>query len=224
MSRRTTGLPRCQIFESERHARDWLEGRAWKQGVVCPHCGGNADQDRITRLGGRAHRRGLYQCNHARCRRQFTVTVATVFEGGKIPLHKALAALFLISEPYQRVPVAAVHRTLGISYKSTWHMVRRLREAVNEADQDQHLDESTRPLSGNRRRVADHAPKQSTERSRLERREPRDPSRNRAYLQSQAARISATLELLERVRRSKENEERLLSDGNRPDESADGAI
>ena len=103
-------------------------------------------------------------------------------------------------------------------------MVRRLREAVNEADQDQRMDESTRPLSGNRRRVADHAPKQSTERSRLERREPRDPSRNRAYLQSQAARISATLELLERVRRSKENEERLLSDGNRPDESADGAI
>ena len=96
-------------------------------------------------------------------------------------------------------------------------MVRRLREAVNEADQDQHLDESTRRLSDDPQRVADHAPEQP-ERSRPERREARDPSRNRAYLQSLAARISATLELIERVRRSKENEERLLSDGNRPDE------
>jgi len=180
-------LPSCQIFESERDARAWLEARAWKQGVVCPHCGGNADLDRITRLGGRAHRRGLYQCNHARCRRQFTVTVGTVFEGGKIPLHKALAALFLISAPGRRVPVAVVHRTLGISYKSTWYMVRRLREAVNEADQDQHLDESTRPLSDDPQRVPDHAPEQP-ERSRPERREASDPSRNRAYSQSLAAR------------------------------------
>ena len=85
-------------------------------------------------------------------------------------------------------------------------MVRRLREAVNEADQDQHLDESTRPLSDDPQRVADHAPEQP-ERSRPERREASDPSRNRAYLQSQAARISATLELLESVRRLKENEE-----------------
>ena len=205
MSRRATDLPRCQIFESKRHARAWLEARVWKQGVVCPHCGGNADQDRITRLGGHAHRRGLYQCNHARCRRQFTVTVGTVFEGGKIPLHKALAALFLISAPGRRVPVAVVHRALGISYKSTWYMVRRLREAVNEADQDQHLDESTRPLSDDPQRVADHAPEQP-ERSRPERREASDPARNRAYSQSLAARISATLELIARVRRSKQNE------------------
>ena len=104
------------------------------------------------------------------------------------------------------MPVAVVHRTLGISYKSTWYMVRRLREAVNEANQDQHLDESTRRLSDDPQRVADHAPEQP-ERSRPERREARDPSRNRAYLQSLAARISATLELLESVRRLKENEE-----------------
>src|ERR1044072_5343619 len=121
MSTCPTELPRCQIFESERHARDWLESRAWKDGPVCPHCG-NADQKGITRLGGRSHRAGLYQCNSPSCRRQFTVTVGTLLEDSKIPLHKWLAALFLISTSDGRVPVTHLHRALGISYKSSWFM------------------------------------------------------------------------------------------------------
>ena len=133
MSRRAIGLPRCQIFESERHARVWLESRAWKDGPICPHCG-NAGHKRITPLRGRSHRPGLYQCNSPSCRRQFTVTVGTLLEDSKIPLHKWLAALFLISTTGERVPVTHVHRALGISYKSSWFMVHRLRQALPQAE------------------------------------------------------------------------------------------
>jgi transposase-like protein len=117
------------IFHDETKARDWLETRVWANGRVCPHCG-NTDQDKITKLDGEAHRPGVYQCNEAACRQQFTVTVGTVFERSKIPLTKWLAALFLMTASKKGISAHQVHRMLGISYKSTWFLMHRLREAM----------------------------------------------------------------------------------------------
>jgi transposase-like protein len=117
------------IFLDETKARDWLEARVWANGRVCPHCG-NADQDKLTKLEGKAHRPGVYQCNEPACREQFTVTVGTVFESSKIPLSKWLAALFLMTASKKGISAHQVHRMLGISYKSTWFLMHRLREAM----------------------------------------------------------------------------------------------
>src|SRR5260370_24494359 len=65
-----TDLLKNPIFLDETAARDWLEARVWAHGRVCPHCG-NADQDKITKLEGKAHRPGLYQCNEPASREQF---------------------------------------------------------------------------------------------------------------------------------------------------------
>jgi transposase-like protein len=115
------------IFTDEAKAREWLEARIWPNGPTCPHCG-NADQARITAMHGTAHRAGLYQCNE--CREQFTVTVGTVFERSKIPLTKWLSALFLLSCSKKGMSTQQMHRMLAISYKSTWFMAHRLREAM----------------------------------------------------------------------------------------------
>jgi len=115
------------IFADETKAREWLEARVWPEGPTCPHCG-SADQDKIKALQGKAHRAGLYQC--AECREQFTVTVKTVFERSKIPLTKWLAALFLMTASKKGISAHQVHRMLGVSYKSTWFMMHRLREAM----------------------------------------------------------------------------------------------
>jgi transposase-like protein len=119
------------IFTDEIKAREWLEARIWPNGSVCPHCG-NADQTRITGMHGKVHRAGLYQCNE--CREQFTVTVGTVFERSKIPLTKWLAALFLLCCSKKGMSTHQIHRMLGISYKSTWFMTHRLREAMRSGD------------------------------------------------------------------------------------------
>jgi transposase-like protein len=119
------------IFTDETKAREWLETRVWPNGVVCPHCG-NADATRITALKGEAHRTGVYQCNE--CREQFTCTVGTVFERSKIPLTKWLAALFMLASSKKGISAHQVHRSLGISYKSTWFMMHRLREAMRIGD------------------------------------------------------------------------------------------
>src|SRR5688572_20990807 len=114
------------IFQDEAAAREWLEARVWPNGAVCPHCGVTGDD--VTKLEGEAHRAGVYQCKE--CRQQFTVTVKTVFERSKIPLTKWLAALFLMTASKKGVSAHQVHRMLGISYKSTWFMMHRLREAM----------------------------------------------------------------------------------------------
>ena len=117
------------IFTDNDKAREWLEARVWASGRACPHCG-TVDQSSL--LHGKAHRSGLYQCNS--CREQFTVTVGTVFERSKIPLCKWLAALFLMVGSKKGVSAHQVHRTLAISYKSTWFMMHRLREAMRSGD------------------------------------------------------------------------------------------
>jgi transposase-like protein len=116
------------IFTDETKAREWLEARVWPNGPVCPHCGATGDD--VKALNGKAHRPGLYQCSQ--CREQFTVTVKTVFERSKIPLSKWLAALFLMTASKKGVSAHQVHRSLGISYKSSWFMCHRLREAMRQ--------------------------------------------------------------------------------------------
>ncbi|WP_337188073.1 IS1595 family transposase [Phenylobacterium sp.] len=116
------------IFHNEAKAREWLEARVWKDGRHCPHCG--AVEERTRKLEGEAHRAGLYQCNE--CRQQFTATVGTLFERSKIPLTKWLLAMFLLSASKKGMSALQLSRMLDVSYKSTWFMMHRIREAMND--------------------------------------------------------------------------------------------
>lgn len=116
------------IFRDEAKAREWLEARVWANGRVCPHCG--AEEARTRKLEGKAHRPGLYQCNA--CREQFTATVGTVMERSKIPLPKWLMAVYLLSASKKGMSAHQLSRMLGVSYKSTWFMMHRVREAMRE--------------------------------------------------------------------------------------------
>ncbi len=115
------------IFHNEDAAREWLEARIWPNGPFCPHCG---EVERVTRLHGKAHRPGLFQCNS--CREQFTVTVNTVCERSKIPLTKWLLAIYLLNSSKKGMSALQMHRMMGGSYKTAWFMMHRIREAMRE--------------------------------------------------------------------------------------------
>lgn len=117
------------IFADADKAREHLEAQRWPNGAICPHCG-NADPARIAALKGKAHRAGLYQC--AECREQFTVTVGTVFERSKIPLNKWLLAVHLMCASKKGISAHQLHRMLGVTYKTSWFMCHRIREAMRE--------------------------------------------------------------------------------------------
>ncbi len=116
------------IFHDESKARKWLEAQIWPDGPVCPHCGSYEP----TALKGKAHRPGLYQCNEKECRQQFTVTVGTLFERSKIPLGKWLMATYLLSASKKGMSTRQLSRMLGVSVKSSWFMMHRIREAMRE--------------------------------------------------------------------------------------------
>ncbi len=114
------------IYQDAEAAREWLEARMWPDGPACGHCGSYS----VTPLRGKVHRPGLFQCND--CREQFTVTVGTVAERSKIPLNKWVLAIYLISASKKGMSAHQLHRMLGISYKSTWFLMHRIREAMRE--------------------------------------------------------------------------------------------
>jgi len=115
-------------FQDDDLAREWFEGQIWPDGPVCPHCGSYGGG--VTKLTGTKHRPGVYQCNA--CRKQFTVTVGTVMERSHIPLHIWLKAMFLLSASKKGISTHQLHRMLGVSLKSTWFLMHRIREAMRE--------------------------------------------------------------------------------------------
>jgi transposase-like protein len=117
------------MFHNEDKAREALEAELWPNGPYCRHCG-NSDPDKIAKMQGKSHRPGLYYCHE--CDGQFTVTVGTVLERSKIPLTKWLMAAHLFNSGKNGVSAHEIHRTLGVTYKTAWFMMHRLREAMNE--------------------------------------------------------------------------------------------
>lgn len=123
--------PDNEIFHDADKARVFLEAQRWPDGPVCPHCG---VQDDATAMQGKKHRPGLYQCNS--CRQQFSVTVGTLFERSKIPLHKWLYASWLLCSSKKGISGHQLHRMLGVTYKTAWFMGHRIRAAMNTAPTD----------------------------------------------------------------------------------------
>src|SRR2546421_10280231 len=128
-------------LHSENAAREYLEKMRWPDGVVCPHCGllGEAykisvkepdlEKLKVTRQRYRKPRKGLYKC--AGCRKQFTVTVKTIFEDSHIPLHKWLLAIHLLCASKKGMSAHQLMRMLDIKqYKSAWFMAHRIRYAM----------------------------------------------------------------------------------------------
>ncbi|RGP41673.1 hypothetical protein BPTFM16_01980 [Altererythrobacter insulae] len=126
-------------FQSEDAAREHLEGIHWPHGPECPHCG-SGDAKRLPPQKGRktkAHpegvlRKGVVQCNN--CRKQYTVTVGTVFERSKVPLNKWLLATHLLCSSKKGISGHQMGRMLGVTYKTAWFMMHRIREAMVDTD------------------------------------------------------------------------------------------
>lgn len=114
------------VFSDADKAREYLEELHWPQGAECAHC----ESMNVTKVGGKTARPGLYNCNA--CRKQFTVTVGTIFEDSKIPLNKWLWAFAMLSSGKKGISTSQLSRNLGITYKSAWFMSHRIREAMKD--------------------------------------------------------------------------------------------
>jgi len=124
-------------FTDKNAAREHLEALHWPEGPNCPHCG-SLNAKRLPpqkRKATKAHpggsvRKGVVQCND--CRKQYTVTVGSVFERSKVPLNKWLLVNHLLCSSKKGMSAHQIARMIGVSYKTAWFMMHRIREAMKD--------------------------------------------------------------------------------------------
>jgi len=115
---------------TEDQAREYLESLRWPNGPVCAHCGSST----VGKLAGKATRAGVYKCKTKGCRKQFTVTVGTIFERSHVKLCVWVAAFYMTCCSKKGVSALQLYRMLGIgSYKTAWFIAGRIRWAMRQA-------------------------------------------------------------------------------------------
>ena len=111
------------IFHDETKAREHIEASRWPHGVTCPHCG----SDHVRRMGGKTQA-GMFLCND--CRDKFTCRTGTVMERSHVPLHKWLLATHIMAASKKGMSAKEMERMLGVTYKTSWFLCHRIREAM----------------------------------------------------------------------------------------------
>jgi transposase-like protein len=119
-------------FLEPQNAIDYMIELRWPDGVVvCPTCGGTD----VTWMPTRS----LFQCKWRHPRRQFSVKVGTIFEDSPIALGKWLLIGWMLANCRNGISSHEVARTIGITQKSAWFMLHRLREAALDENHSEPL-------------------------------------------------------------------------------------
>jgi transposase-like protein len=114
-----------EMFPTPESARIYLESRLWPDGPFCPEC---KSHERI----GKQPKVGFYRCNA--CSLDFTIRTGTIFERSHIPLHKWLYAMYLLVTARKGISSLQLGKEIGVTQKSAWFMLQRLREACGSGD------------------------------------------------------------------------------------------
>ena len=121
---KNTAISTFELFEKfpdGETARKYIESRRWPEGAICPKC------KRSGQVSNRKSKIGFYICNA--CLLEFSVRTGTIFERSHIPLHKWLYAMYLLVTARKGISSLQLSKELGITQKSGWFMLQRIREA-----------------------------------------------------------------------------------------------
>ena len=117
-----TLLEAVRRFSDKQVAHDFFVALRWPNGMACPRVGcGSADVARIAQ-------RNAWRCRE--CNRQFTAKVNTVFEDSPIGFDKWLPTMWMLSADRNGVSSCEVARAIGVTQKTAWFMLHRLRLAM----------------------------------------------------------------------------------------------
>lgn len=111
-----------RYFSDPDVADEYVASLRWPVGRVCPRCG-SAEHSYVST-------RRLWKCRA--CKRQFSIKVGTMFEGSSLGLDKWLPAVWAAANPETAVSSRELARALGVTQRSAWFMLRRIRLAEIE--------------------------------------------------------------------------------------------
>ncbi len=120
-----TLLEAITFFSNPENCRKFMISVRWADGVVrCPVCG----SDKVTYM----EKSKLYNCKVKHPKQKFSLKVGTIFEDSPIGLEKWLPASWLLSNCKNGISSYELARALGVTQKSAWHMLHRIREAMTD--------------------------------------------------------------------------------------------
>jgi transposase-like protein len=121
----TTLLEAVKFFSDKENCRKFMISVRWADGVVrCPNCG----SDNVLYM----EKSNLYFCRMKHAKSKFSLKVGTVFEDSPIALEKWLMASWMISNCKNGVSSYEIHRAIGVTQKSAWFMLHRIRVAMKD--------------------------------------------------------------------------------------------
>lgn len=110
-------------FSSYDNCRLFMIAIRWADGKVrCPIC----DAEKVTYLENAR----LYRCYGDHPKQKFSLKVGTIFEDSPIPLEKWLPAVWMLVNCKNGISSYEIHRALGVTQKSAWFMLHRIRLAM----------------------------------------------------------------------------------------------
>lgn len=110
-----------QMFPDDETAHKWFEKIRWSDGIECPHCGSDKVREKKSR------KPMPYRCRT--CRKHFSVRHGTVMEESRLQLQKWAIAIYLCVSNLKSVSSIKLHRDIGVTKKTAWFMMHRIREA-----------------------------------------------------------------------------------------------
>ena len=113
-------------FSDQDNCLDYLVSRRWPNGVQCPTCG-RTDVSLVKS-------RRVWQCKDRHAKAQFSIKVGTIFEDSPIRLDKWLLAMWMLANCKNGVSSYEISRSIGVSQKSAWFMLQRIRLAMQDED------------------------------------------------------------------------------------------
>lgn len=119
-------------YSDEQVCRDYMEQMRWGGNPTCPFCGMNKPYKKKDGT--------TYRCRIATCKKDFTVTVGTVFENSKVKLSVWMAALYLCTAHKKGVSSHQLARNLGITQKTAWFVLHRVRLLMGDPEPDVAMD------------------------------------------------------------------------------------
>lgn len=121
MSKQPTTLQEAIVYFADKTvAHNYLVSLRWGDGVTCPHCKRKEHSYVSTRK--------IWRCKS--CQKQFSVKIGTIFEDSPIGLDKWLPVIWMIANAKNGISSCEIHRAIGVTQKTAWFMMHRVREAM----------------------------------------------------------------------------------------------
>ena len=118
-------------FSDAETCHTFMEDLRWNDGAFCPHCESKEVTFFITSKTKGGTVRRLWQCRNKECKKQFSIKTGTVFVDSALGLEKWLPCVWLIVSAKNGISSYEIHRGLGVTQKTAWFMLQRIRTALN---------------------------------------------------------------------------------------------